>query len=248
MEKILKNRLIILASCFLFTTCASTDVWQTKSSVTPNSYKYYSKHSRHSVGLLRRLLIMPVQFQTLIGGKPYFENRPWFGDPPGLWYSSDKQASQHFYEIAADYLTNWKGYEVIRLNFDQMSTKQPFITNQDMESHTANLNIWSKKPENYSNPSENIIRIISTLGTVDHADGVIVISGVNKFNSDAKALAVILSASLLWPILLYDVGGSFDAYMYEVNTGKIVWKSSGAPSIPLLFKNLENAIPKTMTR
>jgi hypothetical protein len=79
-------------------------------------------------------------------------------------------------------------------------------------------------------------------------DGVIVISGVNKFNSDAKATTVVLSASLLWPILLYDFGMSFNAHIFEVNTGKIVWKSSGASSIPLLFKKLENAIPKTMTR
>lgn len=246
MEKILKN-IIIISSCFLFTTCASKDVWQSKSSLTPKSYKSYSKSSKCSIGLLRRLLILPVRFQTFVGDKPYNEYKPIL-DKPKLWYSSDEQASQHFLKEAVDYLSNWKGYEVINLTNNQVDTKHTAITYQDIDNYTADLNDWTENPENYDNPSENIVRIISNLSTISNVDGVIVISGVNKFNSDAKATAVVLSASLLWPILLYDVGMSFNAHIFEVNTGKVVWKSSGASSIPLLFKKLENAIPKTMTR
>ena len=246
MEKILKN-IIIISSCFLFTTCASKDVWQSKSSLTPKSYKSYSKSSKHSIGLLRRLLILPVRFQALIGDKSYFEYKSIL-DKPKLWYSSDEQASQHFLKEAEDYLSNWKGYEVINLTNNQVDKKRATITYQDIENYTTDLNVWTERPENYNNPSENIVRIILNLSNISNVDGVIVISGVNKFNSDAKATAVVLSASLLWPILLYDFGMSFNAHVFEVNTGKIVWKSSGASSIPLLFKKLENAIPKTMTR
>jgi len=246
MEKILKN-IIIISLCFLLTTCASKDVWQSKSSLTPKSYKSYSKSSKHSIGLLRRLLILPVRFQTLIGDKSYFEYKSIL-DKPKLWYSSDEQASQHFLKETVDYLSNWKGYEVINLTNNQVDTKRATITYQDIENYTTDLNVWTERPENYDNPSENIVRIILNLSNISNVDGVIVISGVNKFNSDAKATAVVLSASLLWPILLYDFGMSFNAHIFEVNTGKIVWKSTGASSIPLLFKKLENAIPKTMTR
>lgn len=171
-----------------------------------------------------------------------------WGKPPAIWYSSDEQASQHFLKETVDYLSNWKGYEVINLTNNQVDKIHATITYQNIENYTTDLNVWTENPENYDNPSENIVRIISNLSTISNVDGVIVISGVNKFNSDAKATAVVLSASLLWPILLYDVGMSFNAHIFEVNTGKVVWKSSGASSIPLLFKKLENAIPKTMTR
>ena len=247
MEKILKN-IIIISSCFFFTTCAPKNVWQSKSILTPKSYKSYPKRSKYSIGLLRRLLILPVRFQTLIGDKPYFEHESMWGKPPAIWYSSDEQASQHFLKKALDYLSNWKGYEVINLTNNQFDTKHTTIAYQDIEKYTLDLNVWTEKLENYDNPSENIVRIISNLSTISNVDGVIVVSGVNKVNSDAKANAVILSASLLWPILLYDVGMSFNAHIFEVNTGKVVWKSTGASSIPLLFKKLENAIPKTMTR
>ena len=248
MEKILKI-VFILTSCVFFITCSSVDVWKTNAKITPNSYKSHSKYSKHTVGLLRRLLIIPVQFQTLKGDKPFFEHRTWIDHTDSeLGYSSDEHAGDRFFETTVDYLSNWKGYEAINLSLSQIDINQAFLGTQDIKKYTQELYNWSANPENYENPTENIIKIITKLGKISNADGVLIISGVNKLPSDAKVAAVILSASLLWPILFFDTGISFQAHIFEVNTGKIVWKSSGAPSIQSLFKNLENAIPKAMTR
>jgi hypothetical protein len=246
MEKLIK-KIIVITSCLLFAACASNNVWQTTSNLTPKSYKTYSGGTEHHVGILRRLLILPVQFKTLIGGKPYFENKPLW-TPPELGYSSDEHASQRYFDIAVKHLSNWKGYEVVNLESSLNDTDHPLITSQQIKNYTSDLHSWAYKTGNYENPSENIIEVISKLGNISNADGVLIISGVNKLNSDLKTSAIILSASLLWPILFYDYGFFFKATIFEVNTGKVIWKSTGASNITALFKKLENAIPKAMTR
>ncbi len=248
MEKILKN-ILILSACFLLTACASSNVWQTNSKLTPRSYNSYPENSRLSTGLLRRLLIMPVQFETLIGDKPFFQHRSWWSHTDSeLGYSSDEEVSRRYLETAVDYLANWKGYEIIRLNPTDTAERHALFTSLEIENIAKDLMSWSEKPVDYETPAKNIIRITSKLGSATKADGILMISGVNKLPSDAKVAAVVLSASLLWPILFIDTGISFKAHIFEVNTGKVVWASSGAPSIPLLFEKLENAIPKVMTR
>lgn len=248
MEKILKILLIIVSFVF-FTTCSSVVVWETNAKLTPNSYNSYSKRSKHVVGLLRRLLIMPVQFQTLKGDEPFFEHRTFLDHKDSeLGYSSDEQAGERLLGTTVDYLSNWKGYEVIICDQSQIHFNHVLIGTHNIKRYSQELFNWSSKPENYENPTENISEIIAKLGRASNTDGILIISGINKLPSDAKVGAVILSASLLWPILFIDAGMSYQAHIFEVNTGKIVWKSSGASSVQSLFKNLENAIPKAMTR
>lgn len=258
MEKILKI-VIILASSGFFMTCSSLNVWETKEKITPNSYKSYSKYSTQNVGLLRRLLFLPVHFQTLKGGELFFEkNRSWLDHTDTeLGYSSDELEGYRISELVVDYLSNWKGYEVINLNLYPFNSNHNFSIDQNNKRYVKDLFNWSEKADNYEKPTENIIKIIKELGGKYNVDGVLIVGGVRKLFSDWKNYSVILSAGLLMPIMHFDTCYSFQTYIFEVNTGKIVWTSRASidcglnPSIDSILwplNNLEQAIPKVMTR
>jgi hypothetical protein len=61
-------------------------------------------------------------------------------------------------------------------------------------------------------------------------------------------MAVVVSASLLWPVLFINTGVSFEGSIYEVHSGKIVWTVRDAPAMGTILEELESAVPEVMTR
>ncbi|MFC1896221.1 hypothetical protein ACFL0Q_06120 [Thermodesulfobacteriota bacterium] len=188
---------------------------------------------------------MPVQFKTLKGDKPYVDGEGLFND---YGFPPDEEVSRELTEKATNYLSHWKGYEAVNLNTDSQSPNERLLAKHDIDRYFMELSDWSEKPENYEVPSDHIFNIVSELGRPYKADGVLIISGTRKLPSNAKVMSVVLSASLLWPILLVDTGDSFEGSIYEVPSGRIIWNVRDAPSMGAILEELESAVPEVMTR
>jgi len=207
-------RKIILILCTiesLFLGCA-TKSQQTKETVSPTSYKIYKSTISRSVGKLRRLVIMPANYIFIHDGKR---------EP-----NKEAIASEHMFDWAAQFLHDWRGYEVF--GYKEPNTgltedlSSSLTTNEDS---LKELYDWVDKSKVDLKLPEKLYKFIESAGSQSKADGILVLQGYQKPPSSWVVLSVILSASLTWPLLFVDMEGELKAEIIGVHTGCLLWKS-----------------------
>ncbi len=246
MKRNLSALMILLLS--FFSACAPK-VWQTSSNVSPSSYAVLQTPAiERSVGKLRRLVLLPVKHemkQILSKREPEQKNYKVF---TGAIASSVREL-----------LVNTKGYDVVPMDlYEDMLPEKLYLSREQVQTRTALLLKWAASSADGEDPPRDVSNAVSALGRPLNADGLLIIQGYSKDNT-AMAVLTILTASLTWPLLLASNDFAVRADIYEVSTGKIVWRASwkdiddmwALPSDVItrrLFGSLEPAIPKAITK
>ena len=94
------------------------------------------------------------------------------------------------------------------------------------------------------------------IGQHFNADGLLLVSGLRVTDRDWRFMLTLLTASLAWPTLMAQEKVEATADLFEVSSGRIVWrshisKSAAEPTphgivIGLLLKDLETALPEVL--
>jgi hypothetical protein len=221
----------------------SAKVTQTREKVTPTSYNDYQSNVKRSVGLLRRLLVLPPQYTYIHNWK----RRP------------EMEASQStlMREGATGFLRDWKGYEIIPYpEIQDTGGKEAPPAQSQPDPGLKTFYEWAENSEVDAPPPAEVKNLVSDLSRRFGADGVLVLQGFQRPPSTWTAVSTILTASLTWPLLFIEMKGKLRANIYEASSGRIVWRSrmglfdASKPirreEIERLLGSLENAAPAAL--
>jgi hypothetical protein len=216
---------------------------QTQEKVTPSSYNDYQSSVNRSVGLLRRLLVLPAQYTVI-----HIWNRT-----PEI----DAPKSTLMLEGATVFLRDWKGYEIIQYPETQNKggTEAPPAQSQP-DPGLKLLYEWTENSEVDSPPPAEVKNLVSDLSRRFGADGVLVLQGFHKAANPLLITSAILTVGLAMPIALMDAKWYEKANIYEASSGRIVWRcrlnllSKNSPfdrrDVERLLGSLENAAPAAL--
>jgi hypothetical protein len=254
----------VLAFCvfvLLFSAgCSSSYVWEETREITPITYSAWKEPVDRNVGRLIRVGLLPITFDfelqsTLFAGvsdRQAIENR--FIEGLSVW--------------TKNILEERKGYEVVALDtMIETLSRAPDVNEPDVHEtaiarHMDVLAAWAKDSADGAEPRDRVISSVTALGGLLESDALLLISGWGRTQSDELIALVVLTASLAWPLLLAEEKVSLQADIYEVATGRIVWRSRvfdkepiGEPEhdlhflllIQQLLDPLEPALPRVFT-
>ncbi|HTN73444.1 MAG TPA: hypothetical protein VMO00_20345 [Methylomirabilota bacterium] len=245
----------IVAALIWLDGCASTNVIINSSAVTPMTHQPERGSVSRTVGLLRRLVILPARIEfSPSDPKRCFDTCDW-----------DRLRLEVAQKVPS-YLAEWRGYEVVVLDPllpDHASVEVPTASLDDFAGQLAAFaEQLSSEP-----PSEQLANAVREIANRLWVDGIVVIRGSVAVTSWAEAgLGLALAASgygllAALPIQMVRIGSKFEAYIFETGAGRLVWasvhSSSGNPFaqppsannvITELLDPIEPALPAVMTR
>lgn len=239
--------LITTISCsMILTACMVSDIKVEKSEVTPSTYQSHGLPIKRSVGMLRRLLILPAR----IDFSP--ENTNWC--PDNVNWDVFKRAIAN---DSLNYLARDRGYEVITTDPSATNHQIIAIPHEELENLNDQLIEYG---ENYPEgvPPTSIANFIKKIGNNTKVDGIVIIHGSFTELTWIDDLSWIGSFALTIPISMARIGIRLKSEIFEVATGKLVWaaavKVGGQPIVSFynhnpitgLFDNIEPAVPKVL--
>ena len=195
---------------------ANVQVQQTSETISPTSYKVYKGHVRRSVGLLRRLVLVPPKYTYVYHGKRKPE-----------W---EAKAGQVLGEWARQFLKNWRGYEIFSCGDSMIgSTMSSKACSVEDKLLWQSFFKWTDTSPIDAVPPENLIKLIKDISEHVAADGIVVIQGYQElpkfwFSKDKSEIKV-------------DI--------LESATGRLVWKNRLnriSPGRPLEQQEVKNLL------
>lgn len=234
--------------------CSSVNVVVNSSTVMPLTHQPESDSVQRTVGLLRRLLILPPRIEFFPSDpKNCIEDCGW------------ETLTSHIVEGVTSYLSERRGYEVVLpellLHPDQVAVDPVANLDEFVQQLAVFAEQRSSEP-----PSEDLAVTVRMLGKKAWADGLVVIKGnVTALTWVEAWLAFPLALSgygilAAIPIEMVRLGSKIEADIFETQTGKLIWASvyssggnpfAGALSASLmaeLLDPIEPALPAVMTR
>lgn len=229
----------ILLILLLFALFGCTYHSQTKAPLTPVTYTTTPRRSVSSIGLLRRLALMPVELNAFDGKYSSVRNQV--------------AAACRYATISATYLRKNKGYEILIVGNSEGSWNFPLFEN----TRPAQIVEWSRQWQAESGEKHSA-ELIKKIGELLNVDGVLVVKVEERkpWNTFDALLNIALMDIPLFYNMAKPVAG---AWIYETATGKIVWSEehsglalrgvdTGLGSdqpLPIteLFYDMDNAIP-----
>ena len=151
-----------------------------------------------------------------------------------------------FSRISANYLVHTKGYELAALQAGTSTTSSKAM-HEDSENHVRVLLSWAAESPDGADPPDKVVAGAKTLGDLANVDGILLLQGWGKALSDEAILTVILTASLAWPILIAGTKVSLSADLYEVSSGRIVWRSRATSNNADHLYDLRGSTPRPST-
>ena len=137
---------------------------QTREKITPSSYEDYKSSVTRSVGLLRRLVVLPPQYTYLHNGKCQPEK--------------EIGSSTVLLAGATTFLRDWKGYEIIQYPEIQKEGDHKLPQAQSQPDLALQpLFDWAKKSEVNSTAPTEVKTLVSDLCRQFGGDGVFSASG-----------------------------------------------------------------------
>jgi hypothetical protein len=227
--------------------CASTNVVVSSPTVTAITHRPEDQSLQRSVGLLRRLAILPLQLDVT----PQNPERcalpcNWGAWRSGLVYNS------------VDYLSTRRGYEVVTLD-PHVAVD---LTDGELQERVSRLATFASR-RSTDPPPEELADMVRDLGTRAGVDGIVILHGNTTTLTRMEVVAAFplalsgygLLAAI--PVEMARLGTKLEADIFEVATGRLVWASvfsaHGKPSVPsaavaALFDPIEPALPAVLTR
>ncbi|MFQ5539137.1 MAG: hypothetical protein ACE5FB_01955 [Candidatus Binatia bacterium] len=239
------RQLAYLAAAVLFVLCSACShrVWQDSAEITPISYQIPKGQDKRSVGLLRRLAIVPIRF---LQGHDIWD----WSTSENLRAAGEASVQRALLSQTINLLSSL-GYDVVPLEiYEDIYQEKLTISPAEMQDYLDVLAEWASTFSDGEEPPENVANIVSKIGRPLNVDGLVVIEGLTKPPNITGVLAV-LTASLSWPLIFLEGKSELRTDIYEVSSGRIVWRSrvrdvyGGAPNMMLgrLFDQLEGAVP-----
>lgn len=208
-------------SLLLCSACAaSVSTWQASDEITPLTYRPVNPSVKRSVGKLRQLVLLPIRFERV--------------DEDGAPGSVSAWDVEKWASLTFQILSEEKGYEILPMEFYQDILATALRVSVDaVRRYPDSLERWARDSPDGALPPEEVVTIVTRLGRVLHADGVILIQVLKRETR---------------------------ADIYEVATGRIVWRSRLSGSAPLLpsraglrirplesvLEPLEQAVPRVL--
>ncbi len=215
----------------------------TREKITPSSYADYQSNVNRSVGLLRRLLVVPLRYTVI----HILDRKP----------KIDASLSTLMLEGAIGFLRDWKGYEIIQYSKiqDKGGKGAPQAQSQP-DPELKPIYEWAENSEVDSSPPAEVKNLVSDLSRRFGADGVLVLQGFHKAARPLLVASAILTIGLAMPIALLDAKWEAKAHLYEASSGRIVWRcrlnlldKNGQftrADVERLLGSLENAAPAAL--
>lgn len=229
----------------MLSACAGRDVWVQKAEITPVSYRLPSETLGRNIGRLRRLVLVPGVFEANFEGE----------DDPERARGALKWALS----LGADYLRGERGYEADVLASDPKGDgAQPVVLDEPLRACIRTLRAWSTESSRGDTPPATVTSCVKKIADPYAADGVVVLDGFIGSDSEWRVILVFLTASLSWPLLMWQFDLELDAQIFETFSGKIVWRGSFNreaaeekdidmyEAVRTLFEPLEHAVPKVL--
>ena len=231
--------------------CASSSIITSSPTVTPITHRPEEHSLQRSVGLLRRLAVLPADID-------FTPQNPKRCLDPCNW----EQLRQGLAPSVVDYLSTSRGYEAVVLDPSAPSNASVDLTDDDLQEGVARLAAFARERSSDA-PPEELAKMIQELGMKAGVDGIVVVHGSATVPSwwDV-AIMIPLAASgygflAAFPVEMARLGIKMEADIFEAATGRMVWSavfSSGRMDIPAgviatkLFDPIEPALPAVLTR
>ena len=210
---------------------------QSEDPKTPVTYQETPYRSSDSIGLLRRLAIMPLVHE------PY----------KGKYTSLEDQeiAAQRFQKACADYLVDKKGYEILVIK----DFKGEWVSNNIESFEYDNLNDaylqWHEESS-----GKHSAQLIRKVGKSLNVDGVVVVWVKERDGwgvIDGLLNITLMNAPLFYNLSVTNIG----VWIYQTSSGNIVWRmeQSTVPGektydtlLTDLLVDLDNAVPRQLIK
>ena len=213
----------------------SPKVTESRSQITPSSYEAYQSRVPRSVGLLRRLVILPPHYVYMHNGKRQPEK--------------EAPYRARIMTEASAFLRDWKGYDVIPYPENQTPGRIeiPQVMGQADPALPSLFNWLEHYNLNATVPPE-VKTLIADLHRRFGADGVLVFRGFRRPFSTWNFATCLLTASLTWPLLFLEEKDELQIYLFESATGDVVWSCRGNSDVERSLASLENAVPAALIK
>lgn len=219
--------LVLTASC-------SSTIEQYQGEFTPISYQRYVGSAPKTIGKLRKLALVPINYQYVMNGE---HDR-----------IKEKNYSASLHSYTLEYLTDEKGYVLFdAADLDADKTRQ--------------LMAWVGREQLGARAPNDLMEIIREIGSKYLCDGVLLVNSYQSPRSSWVVWLTILSASLTWPLLFIENQWDSNAYIIETHSGVYVWHANAWDKMfsdldikpdreqlqPALFLDMEPAAPAVLT-
>jgi hypothetical protein len=222
------------AFALLAAACAGDGVDRAARDVRPLSHRPLASGLERSVGLLRRLVLLPVRLDF----SP--QDPGWCMDP------CDAEALRAgIAESVRHELGDRRGYELA-----------PLEPSGALDADVAALASFAAERPDAAPPSALAARV-RELASAAHADGVVIVHGRATTLTWLDGAAWLATFSLAIPVSMARIGTRLEADVFEAASGRLVWasriRSWGAPGTertPLarsLFDPIEPALPAVLS-
>ena len=232
------SRAAALALVAALCACAQAHVRIGERVLEPSTYRPIPSRLERSVGLLRRLALPPLQLETSPVDPRYCLDAC---DSAGFGADLTSEAQR--------VLTDWRGYEVVRVDPVPESRLRP----DDLAS-------WARSASG-DDPPEPLRALVQRIGGSARCDGVIVLQTELVYLTWLDAAAWYATLTFAIPISMARIGTRLEADVFDARTGRRVWSShlraGGSPDTQLshaddlvdaLLDPLELALPRVLTR
>lgn len=222
----------------VFLSChgCSSHFWQESRNITPVSYQAAEAGVTQTVGRLRRLVILPLRYER---NHAIFES--------SLTEGQKRKIARAVLVKTTEHLANLKGYEVITLEmYEDIYPEKLGLTPETVAKDVAALTDWARSSADGQPPPPEASAMAAAIGQPLHSDGLLIIQGHSRF-CNSGYIATVLTASLAFPVLLACNDYEIRADLFEVATGRIVWRSM-ISSFDDLWKKPEFAVITLFSR
>ena len=237
---------IVLLLC---TACSSTNTWQTTGEITPLSYRRTNEGVTQSVCKLRLLVILPIRVEYLKDGKRVADLEA---------HVVENLSSRAFTILSAQ-----KGYEVMPFDlYNDVLRDRLNVSSEELHRYVDLLMRWAKESPDGAPPPVEIADIARRVGRALNADGLVLVHELIHLPSTWNEILCLLTASVSWPLLLTESYFEEGVDLFEVATGRIVWRNHRTGTdfslmdhperkshfVGNLFQPLEQALPRALIK
>ena len=236
-------RLVVIFATLPVAACTTSTAWEQAADVTPMSYAIPEQTLNRHIGKLRRIAVIPGTFEYVADGKAR---------------ANARDAMKHsILDNGINFLTKERGYEAQLLDDMEKASASREATSQPRSPECLrNLLTWAKSSGNGSEPTAKVTACVSKIGRPLGVDGLMVIHASVVHDKKWRLWLTVLTASLAWPTLMSQFKVDASADLFEIATGRIVWRTkfnkSAAEALGMnnvadfLLTPIEHALPRVL--
>jgi hypothetical protein len=226
--------------------CASGDVVFSRKDIAPRTYAPESASIERSVGLLRRLLVLPIVLQVS-------PEDPKLCVDPCNWDALRRDLANG----AHRYLADQRGYVVLSVDPRVFSPAGIGVAPEELEAAARKLATFAKTRQTGAPPVE-IATLVQELGKRADVDGVVVVQGSVTVINWIDWAAAYATFGMSMPTMLR-AQAVVEGDVFEVKHGYLAWVGSYhafaggqppaiTPIVNGLFDRIEPALPAVFAR